>query len=336
MFSNFFKTNKLTLIKTISIILLVIVAIQIINKYKRKLFWKLDSIERKLDHLQFSALENNFIQAGYKMDNGINLRTSLEDSIFFVGHIYPQSGYVDPVDAKYTNIEYPLRYLVKVAEKNSSLKIIFGGDNVQNPTPAALKFLLDLKSRFTGFRFVLGNHDRYWKLYEKESRIKRIYPKRYFFEDENDVRFVYLHTVLKNGKYGLDGEQLEFLKESLVPSAHYRYALIFLHHNLWLGGHAFQAPYVESSRMIAQWTNEILPVISSGSVKGVFSGDGGVTTAGTYNLINGVPHFSTGWSMDRSDLPPEWLRIDLKKEGVEIFWQKLLGGNLFVKKQLEK
>ena len=187
-----------------------------------------------------------------------------------------------------------------------------------------------------GFRFVLGNHDQYWKFYEKEPQIKEIYPQRYFFEDENDIRFIYLHTVLKNGKFGLDEEQLKFLKESLKPSTHYRYALVFLHHNLWLGGHSFQAPYAESSRMIAQWQNDVLPIISSGSVKGVFSGDGGVKTAGTYNLINGIPHFSTGWSTNRSDLPPEWLRIDLKKEGVEVFWQKLSGGQLFVKKQLEK
>ena len=336
MFSNFFKTNKSTLIKIIAVILFVIVAVQYINIYKRKLFGKLSLIERQLNHLQSSVLENSFIQAGFKLDNGVNFRKSLGGSVFFVGHIYPQSGYVDLIDDRYRNLEYPLRYLIKVAEKNTSLKIVFGGDNVQNPTPAALKFLLDLKSKFTGFRFVLGNHDRYWMFYEKGSQVKEIYPQRYFFEDENDIRFVYLHTVLKNGKYGLDGDQLEFLKESLEPSAHYRYALVFLHHNLWLGGHAFQAPYAESSRMIDQWKNDVLPIISSGSVKGVFSGDGGVKTAGTYNLINGIPHFSTGWSMDRSDLPPEWLRIDLKKEGVEIFWQKLSGGNLFVKKQLEK
>jgi hypothetical protein len=336
MLNIFFKTNKSILIKITSIILLVIIAIQYINIYKRKLFGKLGSIERKLDHLQSSALESNFIQTGYRIDNLVNFRTSLEDSVFFVGHIYPQSEYVDPVDDRYINIERPLRYLIKMAEENSSLKIIFGGDNVQNPTVESLKFLLDLKSKFTGFRFVLGNHDRYWKLYEKESRVKEIYPQRYFFEDENNIRFIYLHTILKNGKYGLDKEQLEFLKESLKPSALYQYALVFLHHNLWMGGHAVQSPYAESPRIIAQWKNDVLPIISGGSVKGVFSGDGGVKTAGTYNLIDGIPHFSTGWSMDRSDLPPEWLRIDLKKEGVNVFWQKLSGGNLFVKKQLEK
>ena len=135
--------------------------------------------------------------------------------------------YVDPIDDRYRNFEYPLRYLIKVAEKNTSLKVIFGGDNLQNPTPAALNFLLDLKTRFMGFRFVLGNHDQYWKFYEKEPQIKEIYPQRYFFEDENDIRFIYLHTVLKNGKFGLDEEQLKFLKESLEPSAHYRYALFF-------------------------------------------------------------------------------------------------------------
>ena len=226
--------------------------------------------------------------------------------------------------------------MLEIAEKNSYLKIIFGGDNVQNPTSGALKFLLDLKSRFAGFRFVLGNHDRYWNLYDKETRVKEIYPHRYFFEDENNIRFIYLHTVLKSGKYGLDEEQLEFLKESLEPSSLYRYAFIFMHHNLWLGGYGPQVPYPESSRIIAQWENDILPIISNGLVKGVFSGDGGGERPGTYNLINGIPHFSTGWSIDRNDLPPEWLRIDLTKEGVEIFWQKLSGGNLFVKKQLQR
>ena len=140
---------------------------------------------------------------------------------------------------------------------------------------------------------------------------------------------------MENGKYGLDEEQLGFLKESLKPSVSYDYALIFLHHNLWLGGHGIQAPYPDSFRLIAQWQNDVLPIISTGLVKGVFSGDGGVKTGGTYNLINGIPHYSTGWSMNRADLPPEWLKIDLKEEGVEIFWQKLSGGNLFVKKQLE-
>jgi len=331
--SKFFKTYKSTLIKLILIVLFVGIVVEYKN-YKRKLFKKLDVIERKLEHIQSMTVKNNFIGTGYKIDNLVNFRKRLENSFFFVGHIYPQSEYVDPIDTKYRNIEHPLRYLLEIAEKNSSLKIIFGGDNVQNPTSGALKFLLDLKSRFAGFRFVLGNHDRYWKLYDKETRVKEIYPQRYFFEDENNIRFIYLHTVLKNGREGLDEEQVEFLKESLEPSSLYRYALVFMHHKLWLGGRVGQV-YTESSRLIAQWKNDILPIITNGLVKGVFAGDGG-DAPGTYNLINGIPHFSTGWSWDRNDLPPEWLRIDLKKEGVEIFWQKLSGGNLFVKKQLER
>ena len=105
---------------------------------------------------------------------------------------------------------------------------------------------------------------------------------------------------------------------------------------MWLGGQSIQNPYLESSRLKSQWKNDVLPLFTSGSVKGVFSGDGGVKAEGTYELINDIPHFSTGWSMDRGDIPPEWLRVDLKKESVEIFWQKISGGNLFVKKQLEK
>ena len=336
MFSNFLKTYKKKLIKTISIFLLAIIVVQYINIYKRKLFGKLGSIQRKLDHLQSIALENKLILAGYKKDSLANFRTSLKSSVFFVGHIYPQSEYIDPIDDRYTNKEHPLRYLVKVAEEHPSLKIIFGGDNVQNPTAEALKFILDLRSRFSGFRFVLGNHEKYWEFYKKEPLIKEIYPKRYFFEDENRVRFIYLHTTLNNGEYGLDEEQLQFLKESLKPSVLYRYVLVFLHHKLWLRGKSVRVQYGECCRLENQWKNDVLPLLVSGTVKGVFSGDGGVKKEGTYELINNIPHFSTGWSMDRGDIPPEWLRIDLKKESEEIFWQKLSGGNLFVKKQLEK
>ena len=336
MLSDFFKTYKTTLIKTISLGLLVIVVVQYINIYKRKLFGKLGVVERQLDNLQSIALENKLILSGYKKDNLANFRTSLKSSVFFVGHIYPQSEYVDPIDDRYVNKEHPLRYLVKMAEEHASLKIVFGGDNVQNPTSEALKFILDLRYRFEGFRFILGNHDKYWKFYKKEPLMKEIYPKRYFFEDENKIRFIYLHTILKNGKYGLDEEQINFLKESLKPPTLYKYALVFLHHNLWLGGQSTQVAYAESSRLKSQWKNDVFPLLASGSVKGVFSGDGGVKTEGTYELINGIPYFSTGWSMNRGDIPPEWLRIDLKKESMEVYWQKLLGGNLFVKKQLEK
>ena len=86
MFSNFFKTNKSTLIKIIAVILFVIVAVQYINIYKRKLFGKLSLIERQLNHLQSSVLENSFVQAGFKLDNGVNFRKSLGGSVFFVGH----------------------------------------------------------------------------------------------------------------------------------------------------------------------------------------------------------------------------------------------------------
>ena len=86
MFSNFSKTNKSTLIKIVSFVLLVIVAVQYINIYKRKLFGKLSLIERQLNHLQSSVLENSFVQAGFKLDNGVNFRKSLGGSVFFVGH----------------------------------------------------------------------------------------------------------------------------------------------------------------------------------------------------------------------------------------------------------
>ena len=69
MFSNFFKTYKSTLIKSILIVLFVSIVVEYINKYKRKLYGKLSVIERKLDNIQSRTTENNFIQTGYKIDN---------------------------------------------------------------------------------------------------------------------------------------------------------------------------------------------------------------------------------------------------------------------------
>jgi hypothetical protein len=327
--------NK-TLIKIVAAILALIVAIHYINVYKRKLFKKLDSIENKIDYLQTRIMENNFVQTGYEVNNATNIEDDLNKTIFFIGHIYPKSGYIDSENIRFKNIEHPIKHLNRIAKKNMPFKFVFGGDNVFIPTSGALNFLIELKSKLKNVRFIPGNHDQYWRLHDKEPRMKALYPERYFFEDKSSVRLIYLHSVLENGKYGLDEEQVAFLRRSLKPSSSYNYAIIFLHHTLWAGGHSAFRLYDESARLIEQWKNEILPIFSEGRVKGVFSGDGGVETSGTFSLINEIPHYSTGWSIDRSEVPPEWLRIDLGEDEITVHWQKLSGGNLFVKLQEER
>jgi hypothetical protein len=82
------------------------------------------------------------------------------------------------------------------------------------------------------------------------------------------------------------------LRESLKPSATYKYALIFLHHILW---ESQRKPLFSTDRVQQindQWKNDILPIITKGRVKGVFSGDG---DHGTVDLINGIPHYTVGW-----------------------------------------
>jgi len=82
-----------------------------------------------------------------------------------------------------------------------------------------------------------------------------------------------------------------------------------------------------------EWENNILPLFETGRVEAVFSGDGGVSAPGSVKFLKGIPHYLSGWSFDRIDIPPEWLRIDLKDEGIEVSWQKLLNGQLFIKRQ---
>ena len=99
-----------------------------------------------------------------------------------------------------------LDQLVATVQAGEFRRVVFGGDSVFVPTPAALDHLADLKERFfPEARFVLGNHDEYWSVSQQmPERFEAIYGGRDGWEDIGGVRFVYLHTVTSDGSYGLD------------------------------------------------------------------------------------------------------------------------------------
>jgi len=97
MSSNFFQTYKSTLIKLILIVLFVSIVVEYINKYKRKLFGRLDVIERKIDHIQSRTVENNFIHTGYEIDNLVNFRKRLESSFFLSAIYIPNQSMLIPL-----------------------------------------------------------------------------------------------------------------------------------------------------------------------------------------------------------------------------------------------
>jgi len=255
------------------------------------------------------------------------------NTLTFVGHIYPRNGFSQANKKKPSGPDRPLIHVMNLVKSGMPARIIFGGDNVYQPTSGALEHLLNIKHSFPKdrVRFLLGNHDRYWTtLLEKPEQFRSIYGKRYFYEDVNGVRLIYLHTTQQHGQYGIDEVQLGFLQRILNP-VEYRYALVFQHHALWAGDtlHA-NAPYDDAINTKQTWVAKILPTLKAGNVKAVFSGDGGWRLAGRSMRIDGIPHYISGWTW-QVDIPPEWLTIELEDNSPKIQWHKLFDGDQYSK-----
>lgn len=272
-------------------------------------------------------VKQNIILDGFKIvEQYPAIIESPDNTLVFVGHIYPKTA------ARYKNQdnERPLLYLTEIIDNTPPKQIIFGGDNVVSPSDAALKHLLKLKQRLkTNTRFVIGNHDGYWDTLIKKPIFSSIYHQRYWYEDVNNVRLIYLHTINKKGKYTIDEEQLNFLAKTLDPTQ-YRYALIFQHHALWAGADKYSN---ESSRVIKAktlWKNKMLPLMKRGNVQAVFAGDGGNRAEGQMIKLDTIPHYLTGWSRSSPFIPPEWLTIKLTKTP-QVTWHKLFAGRHYIK-----
>ena len=332
MIINFLSKNKTILFWVFAIIFLA-TGFNSVNRYKRKTIHLLENTRRASRQALSLALENNYLLNGYEIGEIPKAENELKNSLFFVGHIYPKSGYVDKHNSEYYNVEHPMGFLRTMFHNAPPLRTIFGGDNVEIATDGALEHLLELKSELHASRFILGNHDQYWKKLRNENIFNKIFHKRYYYEDVNEARLIYLHTETKEGVYGLDQAQRTFLKEdALLDNGTYKYALIFLHHSLWADTPITNASYPESQKLIADWKKNMLPLLQQGRTLGIFSGDGGVLSPGSNVKLGNIWHYTTGWSMNREDIPPEWLKIDLQEGGIQVCWQKLIRGKLLVKK----
>ncbi len=249
-----------------------------------------------------------------------------DHSFVFVGHIYPFNG----VNVDKETIAFLLNKMNSVDPQ----RVIFGGDSALRSTENSLRYLKDkvMGALNSETRFVLGNHDRL-KASGKRKRdyndlFSKVYYKPYYFEDVDGVRLIYLNSTISFGKYGLDEAQLKFLKNALERGK-YKFALVFLHHALWLG----RSPHVNEQYTNAQelketWMEKVLPILKSGKVKAVFSGDGGVNKTTFLQDIEGIPHYLTGWSFNLDERPADFLRIDVEGTVVNVYRYIMLNKRL--------
>lgn len=322
--------NKSNLFTAGGILILAVVLIffLLITLYKKS-----SEIAHRVELTERIALQNNLLLKGYRevFEPGINF----SGKILFIGHIYTKNGFESGKKRRFVNIEKPLKFLRRhISKKNPPSRIVFGGDNVYRPTSDALRHLAKIRSRLPTSRFLLGNHDKYWKISRQPELFSKIYDGRYYFEDVDGVRFVYLHSEKEEKVLGIDSDQKEFLQRTLAETNKFRYSLVFLHHALWAGNSEYvNSKYSNAGELMEDWRNNILPLLQKGKVRGVFAGDGGWVMPGTMERVGHIPHYVTGWGYV-PEIPPEWLQITPLEEGIQTQWQKLILGKLLVKDQI--
>lgn len=141
--------------------------------------------------------------------------------------------------------------------------------------------------------------------------------------------------MTESGAYGLDQMQRAWLA-SILDGEDYRYAVVFLHHALWAGSNRYvNEDYPGADSLKVDWMRALLPVLGEGRVRAVFAGDGGVRSSGRRFDLEEIPHFITGWTMFREDIPPEWLSIRLDEDAVSVVWHRLIDGIHYVRDEPE-
>ncbi|MDH5644359.1 MAG: metallophosphoesterase [Candidatus Heimdallarchaeota archaeon] len=271
---------------------------------------------------------------------GYSSATSLKDynlssncpSVVFVGHIYPKNGFYGDGKPPFPDTNSTFSHFSGFIELDTPSRVIFGGDSIWTSSSQSLHHLSKIKDKISGARFILGNHEEFWtSLARKQEGFASIFPKRYWYEDLSNIRLIYLHSIKSNGEYGLDDEQINFLQRAL-DNKYYDYALIFLHHALWAGESIFvNSPYPNAGKLKEQWVKYISPLLISGNVKAVFSGDGGWRSPGSQSILTGTTHYITGWSGFRTDIPPEWITIKLCHDKPIVIRHKLYRETLYYK-----
>lgn len=233
--------------------------------------------------------------------------------LLFAGHVYPKNGVVDPAKASYPDPHGAMSMLLEAERRLAPDRIVFGGDTIRIPSPAGTDFIAKLASDLPHVRFIVGNHERWWS--KGAARLREILGERHGVEDLAGVRLIRLHSIRQNGSFGLDDEERAFLRSALDGEG-YEWAIVMLHHALWAGDTPWvNRDYPGAVRLREDWLANVLPLLRSGRVRAVLVGDGGWRRPGGRMTLDGIPHFTTGWSGWEVTILPEWLMLDLCEDG---------------------
>lgn len=220
-------------------------------------------------------------------------------SFFVAGHTYGTPG------AHNQGIHPP--FLAEFPKLNNDDNVIFGvftGDIVRKSDTLSWDSVDTQVSRLRmPVYFIPGNHDTYNRpLYEAR------YGKTYYSFTHGRDLFVFLDGNLSN--WNIDGEQLDFLKNTLDSAAGgTAYAFIFIHqlvwwdeHNIFAGVHLNWPPYTPDT---TNYWADIEPLLQGFAAPVViFAGDLGANEQATpvmYYHDRNITYVASGMGSIRSD-----------------------------------
>jgi hypothetical protein len=295
------------------------------------------SRERSTDLAQFrqdiqqSTQRNELLSRRLDLfENELDKPIILKQSFVFVGHVYPYNGNTTPDYYRefpsYGGPQDTIRAFLDFTDQIEAERVIFGGDSVARPDERGYTYFRDTiqPQMSSQTRFLIGNHDTSGSIDENSPLFKQLYQEGFGYEDIDGVRLVYLRSA----ESGISQQQIDFLVGALDNS--YEYALVFLHHGLWLGSEA--EPFVNSpyeGLTENYWAENILPILATSRVRGVFAGDGGVRHSTVGSQLCGIPHYLTGWSFDLRKRPADFLRIFVEKENIDVWRYEIMDGESF-------
>lgn len=264
------------------------------------------------------------------------------DELWFVGHTrcLSQAWFSDyngqnpglPTTRQYYRGQTPMDRVVREARRQSIPRVVFGGDMVFATDPQGWAYLKALKAQLPQSRYVIGNHEAYtkWQFY-KAPAFNVLFHQRFYAEDVDGVRLIYFDSNNPhNDTYSLSPEGVDFLKSALNPKQPYRYAVLFLHHALWMNVPQDQSPFDPRfpKDNAQRWKREILPLLNQGRVKLVLAGDM-LPPYGSDQRLGGIVHIRRGWPSPWQG-NPEWIGLRFYHDQIGLRWHQLLLGRYWV------
>lgn len=112
----------------------------------------------------------------------------------------------------------------------------------------------------------------------------------------------------------MNDEEVSFLKKAL-DGQNYDMAILFTHFVSWAANAKhIRKPDPNANKMVEDWKSIIIPVLKTGRVSAVFSGDEGVYRNTYFTYFDEIPHIASGWHSDTKKLSADFLSIKVINE----------------------